>query len=224
MSSETSIPGINVTIVMIPYNNEDRFKTRLERDIIPTILAHPSWNFQIVIIDNSDEYNMRSCNILNAYNIDHVYKYPGYNLMYGPSMNLAVEASKHPYLVYVCSNHGHMYDPTWIDDLVHPIINDPLIAMTGSHYPSCYPGLLGFPSHLPAMHIQGGVFGARTEYLLNYPYTKNEHFVHWGSDVYECFQLLNAGFSLHDVTSVKSVWRQSVSDPERWKYVHDDSE
>src|SRR4051812_38586192 len=121
---------ISVTIVLIPYNNEDKFKIRLERDIMPTISAHPSWKFQIVIIDNSDERNRMSCDILNAYDLDYIYKCPGYNLMYGPSMNLAVKESKCPYLVYVCSNHGHMYEPTWIDDLINPMIKNPRIAMT----------------------------------------------------------------------------------------------
>jgi len=213
-----------VTIVLIPHNNPDRFKTRIERDILPTIVAHPTWKFQVVIIDNSDKDKRPSYNVLSEYDLQYICRWSGSNIMYGPGMNLAVALSQYPYLVYVCSNHGHMYDPTWIDDLVYPIIKDSNVAMTGSFYPSCNPIDLGFPTHLPQIHIQGGLFAARVEALRDHPYTNDPRWVHWGSDIYQCYKLLNAGLLLHDVPTVKSVWRQSVSSPETWKYVHDYSE
>ncbi len=213
-----------VTIVIIPHNDAARFKTRLERDILPTIAAHPAWKFQIVIIDNSDEDKKQQYNFPAVPNVEYVYKWPGTNIMYGPAMNLALSTGCYPYLIYVCSNHGHMYDPTWIDDLINPMITNPAIAMTGSYYPSCAPEVMGFPSHLPPVHIQGGVFGGRTEALVTHPYNTSEQWKHWGSDIYQSFQLLNAGFILQDVPSVKSVWRQSVNSPEQWKFVHDYTE
>ena len=83
---------------------------------------------------------------------------------------------------------------------------------------------MGFPSHLPSFHIQGGLFAARTAVMRDYPYTDDARWVHWGSDIYQSYQLLNAGFELKNVPSVNSVWRQHVEVPERWKYVHDYSE
>lgn len=215
---------IGVSIVIIPHNDVERFKVRMERDVIPTIAAHPDWKFQIIIIDNSDKDKKPSLSILDLHQVQYVYKWPGENMMYGPAMNMAVQCCLYPYLIYVCSNHGHMYDPTWIDDLINPLIKDSKIAMTGSQYPSGDPSLLGFSPNLPHYHIQGGVFGARRDTMLAYPYTTDDRYIHWGSDIYECFQLLNAGFELHNVATVNSVWRQSVSSPERWKFVHDDSE
>ena len=215
---------IGITIVIIPHNNPERFKTRIERDLLPTIAAHPHWKFQLVIIDNSDEDKMPPLGILDLRHLHYVYKRPGTNIMYGPAMNLAVQNSIYPYLVYVCSNHGHMYDPTWINDLIEPLIENTNVVMTGSRYPSGNPTWLGFPPTLPPYHIQGGIFGARRETLLRHPYTTNQHYIHWGSDVYECFELLSAVFELFNVPSINSVWRQNVSSPERWKYVHDDSE
>src|SRR5436190_7401161 len=117
-----------------------------------------------------------------------------------------------------------MYDPTWIDDLLHPMIADVKVAMTGSYYGSGNPVDLGFPAHLPPVHIQGGLFGARTETLKNYPYSADPRWVHWGSDVYQCFVLSKAGLLLHNVPTIKSVWRQRIHSPENWKYVHDCSE
>ena len=215
---------IRVSLILIAHNNTDRFKVRLERDVFPTIAAHSAWKFQMIVIDNSDADKKPAYDVLNADNFEHVYSWSGSNIMYGPAMNKAVAMSSHPLVVYVCSNHGRMYDPTWIDDLVNPIITNPKIAMTGSHYPSCHPTALGFPSHLPQMHIQGGVFGARTEALVACPYTNDQRYIHWGSDVYQGFQLLNAGFQLHHVNTINSVWRQCISSPEQWKYVHDYSE
>lgn len=215
---------IGISIVLIPHNNQNKFQLRLERDIIPTIQAHPEWKFQIIIVDNSDRANQILINTLHQININPVYLWPGTNIMYGPAMNLALSADPYPYMVYLCTNHGRMYNPTWIDDLIIPIIENPRVAMSGSFYGSCHPAALGFPSHLPALHIQGGIFGARTETMKKYPYTNDQRWVHWGSDVYQSFQLLNAGFLLHEVTTIKSVWRQRVKSPENWKYVHDNSE
>ncbi|MEO8414751.1 MAG: glycosyltransferase family A protein [Ginsengibacter sp.] len=215
---------ITITIILIPHNNQQKFKTRIERDIIPTIKALPQWNFQVIIVDNSDKANQIILDPLYEINIFPLYLWPGTNIMYGPALNLAVSVNPYPYMVYLCSNHGHMYDPTWLDDLITPIIENPKVAMTGSLYNSCQPAAMGFPAHLSPKHIQGGIFAARTETMKKYPYTKDHRWLHWGSDVYQCFQLLNAGFLLHDVPTIKSVWRQNVSKPEKWKYVHDYSE
>ena len=213
-----------VSIVLIAHNNRERFITRLEREVLPTIAAHPHWKFQLIIIDNSDVDNRELYNFKDEDRLQHLVIWPGSNLMYGPSMNLAVKVAIHPYLIYICSNHGRMYNPTWIDDLVNPMVQDSKIAMTGSSYPSGNPVEMGFPANLPPMHIQGGVFGARTETLIAHPYTTDERWIHWGSDIYLCYQLLLAGYVLHPVKTVNSVWRQCVSSPEQWKYVHDYAE
>lgn len=212
-----------VSLILVPHNNHDRLNTRLQRDVLPTIAAHPRWQFQLVVVDNSDA-DKRPAYSLDGYAVEHTSIWPGSNIMYGPAMNLAIEACIHPYIVYVCSNHGHMYDPTWIDDLIHPLMQNDRIAMTGSLYPSGSPLNMGFPGHLPQVHIQGGVFAAKTAVMRTHPYTSDPRWVHWGSDVYQGFQLTNAGFALHPVASVNSVWRQCVASPEQWKYVHDYSE
>ena len=225
MQSALSENEIGVSIVLIPYNNQDKFQLRLERDIIPTINAHPDWKFQIIIVDNSDEEYRVSLNSLQELNICPVYIWPGKNMMYGPAMNLALLADPYPYIVYLCTNHGRMYNTSWIDDLVGPMIQDEKVAMTGSHYASgCSANLFGFSSHLPRIHIQGGIFGARTKVLKAYPYAMDLKWIHGASDIYQSYQLLNAGYVLKDVPTVKSVWRQKVHLPEQWKYVHDYSE
>ena len=137
-------PG--VSIVLIPHNNIDRFKTRFQRDVLPTITAHPNWKFQLIIVDNSDTDNTSLYHFLEVHDLDKTVIWPGRNLMYGPAINMAIGLAAYPYLVYVCSNHGHMYDPTWIDDLINPVIQNSNVAMTGSLYPSGDPGEMGFSS------------------------------------------------------------------------------
>lgn len=197
---------------------------RIQRDVLPTIAAHPGWQFELIIIDNSDEDKKPPLHMLDAQQVPYVYKWPGENIMYGPAINMAMACCTYPYFVYVCANHGRMYDPTWIDDLINPLISYPNVAMTGSRYPSGDPSSLGFSAALPHYHIQGGVFGGRRDILLAHPYTTDQRYIHWGSDVYQCFTLLNAGFELHHVPTINSVWRQRVASPQSWKYVHDDSE
>lgn len=218
------LEGRGVSIIFIPYNNADASILRLERDLFPTIDAHPDTNFQLLIVDNSDEDQKLNYCIPALSNIEYCYLRTGKNLKYGPSINLALKLAKHDFIVYICSNHGRMYDPTWIDDLVAPLIEHKNIGMTGSLYPTGISSLeMGFQVDLKRYHIQGGLFGARTNTLKQHPYTEISEWIHGGSDIYQSFQLMAAGFELKDVPTVKSVWRQQVANPSNWKYVHDHS-
>ncbi len=224
MQSPLKENELGVSIILIPHNNAERFNTRMQRDVLPTLKAHPSWQFQLILIDNSDEDKKQQHDFLKEHNIEYSYAWPGNNIMYGPAMNIAVSMCKHPYFIYICSNHGRMYDATWIDDLINPIIQNNKIAMTGSLYPSCNPADMGFAHHLPRVHIQGGVFGARTEAIAVHPYTHDARWKHWGSDIFQSYKLMTAGYTLHPVKTINSVWRECLPSPERWKYVHDYSE
>ena len=55
MQSPLKGNDFGVSVILIPHNNAERFNMRMQRDVLPTIKAHPSWKFQLIIIDNSDE-------------------------------------------------------------------------------------------------------------------------------------------------------------------------
>ena len=55
MQSPLKENELGVSIIQIPHNNAERFNTRMQRDVLPTLKAHPSWQFQLILIDNSDE-------------------------------------------------------------------------------------------------------------------------------------------------------------------------
>lgn len=216
-------PG--VTAVMVAYHNEERALTRLLRDLLPSLqLLRPVLDAELVVVDNSEQPQPRLAEAVRD-NGAFAGKYlwnEGSNLYYGPSLNLAVRAASHPFLLYVCASHGRMEDPTWVWDLLAPLLEDTRgeVALTGSHYPSGPPSKLGFPDSLPRIHIQGGVFAARTAVLASHPYPDGEY-AHWSSDIYQSLRLLQRGYRLVDVPTIKSVWRTRVRGG-GYKFIHDE--
>jgi hypothetical protein len=216
---------LGVTVVMVPYNDEERALTRLLRDLMPSLrLYRRVIDFELLVIDNSQHCLPRLAEAVRengAFPAKYLWN-EGHNLYYGPALNLAVRVASHPLLLYVCANHGRMQDPTWLWDLLEPLVNDPggKVALTGSFYPSGPPSKLGFPDSLEWIHVQGGVFAARTDVLAKHPYPEGEY-AHWGSDVYQSLQLLHRGYRLVEVPSVRSVWRSRVEG--HWKFIHDEA-
>jgi hypothetical protein len=204
---------------MIAHNNEQASLTRLRRDLLPAL---SQLDAELIVIDNSDEPSgpLADATVCVPNMIGRYYWQRGDNLLYGPSLNLAVTMTSRPYLLYVCTNHGHARDATWASDLLAPLA-DPAVGMTGCLQDAGPPENAGFSPDLPHVHIQGGVFAARTEVLRSHPYPDGEY-AHWGADIYECFTLMQAGYKLIDVPTVRSVWRTGAGDG-NWKYVHEDS-
>jgi glycosyltransferase involved in cell wall biosynthesis len=218
--------SLGATVVLVAHGEEDRALTRLLRDVLPSLrVRRRVVEFELVVVDNSGarlerlaEAVLRNGDLHARYLWNH-----GENAWYGPALNQAVAAARHPFIVYACARHGRMHDPTWIDDLLRPLAQDASgrVAMTGSLYPSGAPSHMGFPDTLEWTHVQGGVFAARREVLARFPYPGGA-LAHWGADVYQCHRLRHEGFRLVEVPTVKSVWRERVDGS--WKYVHDESE
>ena len=104
MQSPLKENELGISIILIPHNNKERFTTRMQRDVLPTVRAHPSWKFQMIFVDNSDEDKKQQYVFPEEDNIEYEYVWPGNNIMYGPAMNIAVSMCKYPYFVYICSN------------------------------------------------------------------------------------------------------------------------
>jgi hypothetical protein len=217
-----------VSAVMIVHNNEDRALVRLQRDLVPALghLRH-KLDAELIVIDNSTRRANKLATAVydNGVCEPHYRWQRGANLKSGPALNVAAELARHPYLLYVCTNHGHSYDPSWPWDLLTPLINNPRAGMTGTLADAGPPAAMGFDSALPELHIQGGVFAARIEALRAVPYPPDIHgpYAHWGADVYESFALVAAGYTLVDVPTIHSVWRRPAG-PGMWKYVHDEDD
>jgi GT2 family glycosyltransferase len=208
---------------MIAYNNEREAITRLQRDLLPALKSFDA--AEVIVIDNSAATSQELADALITAEVDGIttrYSWQlGRNLWYGPAMNLAVRTATRPYVLYVCTNHGRSIDPTWACDLLAPLA-DETVGMTGCLQDAGPPEQYGFPAGLPHLHVQGGVFAARRDVLLRYPYPDGQY-AHWGADLCECFQLMRAGLRLVDVPTVKSVWRKRAENGD-WKYIHDDGQ
>lgn len=213
---------VNVSFILIVYNNKDKFFTRMVRDILPTVLAYPDWKFQFVIIDNSFKEDDGIKEFLLQKQVSYIYKWNESNIKYGPSVNMALEYCEYEYVVYICTNHGRMYNTGWLTDLIRPLVMNRKIAMTGTLHTGGNSRAFGFP-RVSGNHIQGGIFASRREILRKHPYN-NIKWIHSGSDLYESFQLANAGFILKNVSTIVAVWNKTVYRPDRYKYVHDYSE
>ncbi len=209
------------TVVLLPYNDLERARRRLERDLVPSLHHYQDWAFELIVIDNSSHRLDALADIVAALPWKSRYLWhDGRNLLYGPSLNLAAGLAEYPFILYACATHGRMHDPTWIEDLMAPMWSDERIAMCGHLYPSGAPGLLGFvDSGQPRLHIQGGVLAARADTIRRFPYHERE-WAHGGSDVWQSYRLMQEGFVLHDVPTVFSGWMM-VAPPGPWKYVHD---
>lgn len=208
------------TVVLVPHNDLERASRRLARDIAPSLRQYRDWRFELIVIDNSEQRLDRLA--------DEVARLPwpsryiwhdGANLFYGPALNLAANLAVHPVLVYACANHGRMVDPGWVEDLVAPFWEDDRIAMTGHLYPSSHPSELGFRDTGLHVHVQGGLVGLRADVIRRFPYHEGEY-AHWGSDVWQSYRLMEAGFVLRQVPTIVSVWRERAP-AGSWKYVHD---
>ena len=212
-----------VTAVMIAYNNEADSLTRLQRDLLPA-LRDPRLDYELIVIDNSAAESplLRYAVTGNPGDNGRYYWQQGDNLMYGPALNLVATLANHPYLLYICTSHGYSNDPTWALDLLEPLITDTAgeVGMTGSLQDAGPPEAMGFPASLPQRHIQGGVFAARTQTIIDYPYVNGE-FAQSGSDLHQCFQLMSAGLRLVDVPTIRSVWFHRDLGEGPFKYVHD---
>jgi hypothetical protein len=209
-----------VTAVMIAYNNTHKTLTRLNRDLLPAL--KPMVDSELIVIDNSPEPSGELADAVHSAIGPSIARYDwqhGENLMYGPALNIAINQACHPYLLYVCTNHGQAFDPTWAADLLAPLIADDDVAMTGTLADAGPPAALGFPDLTSGVHIQGGVFAARTEVLRKFPYPDGQY-AHGGSDLVQSFELMRAGWKLIDVPTVRSMW-WGTSGGGDWKYVHE---
>jgi hypothetical protein len=127
----------------------------------------------------------------------------GHNLFYGPAIKLAAKHVTSDVFVYVSSSRSVMTDITWVDDLVHPVVEDDRCGMSGCLQPCEYNRIARFQTDIfePQIHIQGGVFAIRTSVLDTVDYGK---FPQVFSDVYISWKLIKMGYYLQDVRSVKA--------------------
>ena len=188
-----------ITFGLIAFENLEKVLDKINNIITPTIEAHPHLEFETICVDNSSS----PLDISHQVNI---YKWNnGENKYYAGAMNQLVQLSNGDIMVYICTNHGRMLNVNWLLDIIRPIVKYGC-AMAGDISDRVF--------------IQGGVFAAKISALKDVPYSTDKDFVHLYSDHYIGKALRDKGYRLSGVPSIRSVWRQTVSD-QNYKYIHD---
>ncbi len=207
---------MQVTVALINYKSP--IIERLDEVVIPTLAHYHGADFEILVVDNEPEPNRELIEYLRECLVPFKYFWnEGQNLMVAASKNIIYEEAQYPYLVYICANHGRMYDPTWLEDMLKPF-EVPEVAMTGT--------LTTYPlSHIDegegeGVFVQGGVLAARVEVMRRHP--MSPLFPHYHSDKWIGFELQKHGYKLAHVKTVLSLWRQKAPEQHDYKYVHDE--
>ncbi len=189
---------------------------RIEREILPTIAHYPKGEFEIICVDNSPERNPDLEALLKQQRFPTHYLWnEGRNTKVAAAKNQIYTLAAHPIVVYLCANHGRMYDPTWLEDLIRPM-SRPRVAMTG-HVKVCYDAP---PEAAPpgTLFVQGGVMAVKVDAMRKHPMP--DHLPHSYSDVAIGWHLQKAGYQLADIPTILSYWRQPTPARHHCKYVH----
>ncbi len=220
--------------ILIAFNNTHQTCKRWVRDMLPGLQQY-GHDFRVTCIDNSQD--LTDTVLQDTFGANHYWQ-NGENLQYGPSINLAVTMFPSDYVLYCCSRHGFAVDPSWVADIMNPLVNDETVGMTGHLRGSNSPEGVAHATgqdwikdkfrfiddagngYVP-QHVQGGVFAARTKLLTDHPYPVQlphmytDHMITWAA--------LKAGYKCVDVPTIVSVWRDVIYQRAGLKYLHDES-
>jgi len=175
---------------------------------------------ELLIIDNGPTPSREAQQIPNG---DQRVRYlwnEGYNIYIGGGLTTAVQQASCDAFVYLCASHGMQNDPTWIKDLIAPLV-EPQVGLAGHVHPCEFNRVAAVPEDItePQIHVQGGVWSARTETLRKIGFSHRFPFEFCDVDLSR--RMLAAGYALVTVPSIVSVAGGTIPDPERYKYVHD---
>lgn len=204
-----------------------------------TVLYRPDWNrtgrilcdalaatevcgfaAELLILDNSPTPTVEALGLAAAYDRVRVVWNQGFNTYIAGALTTGIREARGEALVYLCASHGLVNDPTWLTDLVAPL-TDENVALAGHIHPCEFNRVAAVPEDIiePQIHVQGGVWAARTELLREIGFSHRFPFEFCDVDLSR--RCLAAGYQLHSVPSVVSVAGGVIPDPERYKYVHD---
>ena len=173
--------------------------------------------FELLVIDNSKNKVTRINRLVEE--LGGMYHWcDGYNTFHGPSMNIAAELVSQEAVIYFCANHGKIFDPSWVQDILLPL-EDTSCGMAGCITSCLFDRVSGDPGdrNRRQEHVQGAIAAIRRDTLLEVPYSHRFPFEY--SDVIMSLDLVRNGYYLGNVPSIKSVGEGVVR--EKGKYVHD---
>lgn len=175
---------------------------------------------ELLIVDNSPSPTVEARQLaISDSRVRHLWN-DGYNIFIGGGLTKAVTQANGDAFVYLCASHGLQNEPTWLQDLIAPLV-DPQVGLAGHIHPCEFNRVAAVPEDItePQIHVQGGVWSARTETLREIGFSHRFPFEFCDVDLSR--RMLAAGYALITVPSIVSIAGGTIPDPERYKYVHD---
>ena len=210
---------LDVTFTTVLYEPEWRRTGTVVRDVLGSLEACELTG-EYLIVDNSPAPTMEAVRLAAEDERVRFVWNQGYNVYLAGALKAAALQAHGRHLVYICASHGLVNDPTWLIDLIAPLA-DESIALAGHIHPCEFNRVASVPTDIiePQIHVQGGVWSARTAFLREFGFSHRFPFEFCDVDLSR--RCLAAGYQLASVPSIVSVAGGVIPDPEQYKYVHD---
>lgn len=210
---------MNVSLATVIYEPDWSITGRILQQSL-SALESCQLSGELLIIDNGPTPSREAQQIANDDQRVHYLWNEGYNIYIGGGLTKAVQHANCDAFIYLCASHGMQNDPTWIKDLIAPLV-DPQVGLAGHVHPCEFNRVAAVPEDItdPQIHVQGGIWSARTETLRKVGFSHRFPFEFCDVDLSR--RMLAAGYALVTVPSIVSVAGGTIPDPERYKYVHD---
>ena len=210
---------MDVTFTTVLYEPDWSRTGAIMRDVLGSLEAC-ALTGEYLIIDNSPAPTMEAVRLAAEDERVRFIWNQGYNVYLAGTMRTAVVQAHGRHFVYTCASHGFVNDPTWLTDLIAPLV-DESVALAGHVHPCEFNRVASVQADIiePQIHVQGGLWSARTAFLREFGFSHRFPFEFCDVDLSR--RCLAAGHQLVSVPSIVSVAGGVIPDPEQYKYVHD---
>ena len=219
MSRRLKTSLIDVSLCQVLYKPDWQVTGALARSHLEALDAC-AVDGELLMFDNSPSPVMGAVHLAAAEpRVRYIWN-QGYNVYLAGAFTKALETARGRHLVYACASHGLVNDPTWLADIVAPLA-DEQVALAGHVLPCEFNRVARMPDDIiePQIHVQGGLWAARIDLLRTVGFDTIHPMCFCDVDLSR--RCLAAGYELASVPSLISVPAGVISDPERYKYVHD---
>jgi len=209
----------DITFTTVLYKPDWKRTGLIIRDVLASLEAC-ELSGEYLIIDNSPAPTMEAVQLAAQDSRVRFIWNQGFNVYLAGALQTAVTQANGRNFVYICASHGMVNETSWLTDLIAPLA-DKSVALSGYVQPCEFNRVASVPADIiePQIHVQGGIWSARTETLRKVGYSHRFPFEFCDVDLSR--RMLAAGYALVTVPSIVSVAGGQIPDPERYKYVHD---
>lgn len=210
---------LDVTFATVLHEPDWKRTGLIIRDVLASLEAC-ELSGEYLIVDNSPAPTMEAVRLAAEDSRVRFTWNQSYNVYLAGALQTAVLQAKGDHFVYICASHGMINDSTWLTDLIAPL-TDESVALAGHVQPCEFNRVASVPGDIidPQIHVQSGVWSARTQFLREFGFSHRFPFEFCDVDLSR--RCLAAGYQLASVPSIVSIAGGTIPDLERYKYVHD---